>query len=1072
MFLSVSENIEIIIMVSISFEVIDTFKEGIYEEIINNKLKYELSRLSEDVIIDKEKIDVEEARKILSTYISLVTKKALRAIREMNDDDKLGILEQIKLCNQIIEVLSKNLEKEQFDSLKISEDGEILLSVYNKLNNVRALRSIKEIRPATSIAQSSLFTGSHYEPNMLSELRKEILTSDHIDMLVSFIKWSGIRCILEELKEFTEKEGNKLRIITTSYMEATDYKAVFELSKLKNTEIKVSYDVKGSRLHAKAYMFKRETGFSTAYIGSSNLSNPALTSGLEWNLKVTEKDSSDILRKFEATFESYWNDAEFVLFNGEETEDQDRLKNALNKSKSRDIENIKFKFDIIPHPYQKEILEKLQVEREVFGRSKNLIVAATGVGKTIIATFDYKRFRKQYKSNCRLLFVAHREEILKQSLNTFRVVLKDFNFGNLLVGKNEPSSIENLFVSIQSFNSSKLYEKTTQDFYDFIIVDEFHHAAARSYRELLEYYKPKILLGLTATPERMDGQNVLEHFDNKIAAEMRLVEAIDRKLLSPFQYFCVTDSVDLSTLKWSRKGYDLKELENVYTGNKIRSTQILNSIQKYVTDVDEIKGLGFCVSKEHALYMADFFTKASVPSIALYADVNNVVREQAQKRLECGEIKFIFVVDLYNEGVDIPAINTVLFLRPTESLTVFVQQLGRGLRLYEDKECLTVLDFVGQANASYNFEDKFRALAGKTKHSIKHYVENGFFHLPKGCFISLEKKAKEYILRNIKEATNSKKNLINKMKYFEEDTGKPLTLESFTEFYHLSIYDVYGKNGDRSFYKMMAECGLIDDFDIDNYIMKRIPNLFHINSLKFIEFIKDYINGNTVKFDDETKLFLSMLYYTFFSSEPSKEGYSDFKSALSYILKLKEVRDEILEILNYQLSQIDLINIKNDFEFDCPLDVHCNYTTSQVLSSLEYYTEKKCPAFREGAKRFEDKRLDIFFITLNKSEKDFSPSTMYEDYAVNERLFHWQSQSSVDENSKTGQRYINHRKNGNKIALFVREYKRLNGYTSPFVFLGTADYVSHSGNKPISFVWELKEEMPPNLVPKANKSII
>src|SRR5690625_1731598 len=339
---------------------------------------------------------------------------------------------------------------------------------------------------------------------MLNELKKEILSSNEVDFLVSFIKWSGIRCIIDELKTFTEN-GGKLRVITTSYMEATDYKAVIELSRLKNVEIKISYDVERTRLHAKAYMFKRDTGFTTAYIGSSNISNPALTSGLEWNMKVSEKDSFDIIKKFEATFESYWNDGEFIPFDKDNETDKKQLKGALNKKNALEKNDVHFTLDINPYHYQKEILENLQVEREVFGRYKNLLVAATGVGKTVISAFDFKNYLSE-KHNAKLLFVAHREEILKQSRDTFRFILKDMNFGDLLVGGYEPTSYNHLFLSINSFNSRELYEKISPDFYDFIIVDEFHHAAAKSYQKLLSHFTPEILLGLAATPERMDGQ--------------------------------------------------------------------------------------------------------------------------------------------------------------------------------------------------------------------------------------------------------------------------------------------------------------------------------------------------------------------------------------------------------------------------------------------------------------------------------------------------------------------------------------------------------------------------------------
>lgn len=363
---------------------VQNLKPGIYEQIINEKIREDLEHLSlESFEIGKEKLDVEEARKILSSYISSVAKTALRYIRENEDQDDVALFNQIKTCNEIISLISERIGEEEFLKLKIEDAGEVLTSIYSKINSVRAITKEKVIRPVTSISQSSLFTGSKFEPSMLSEMKKEIISSDSIDMLVSFVKWSGIRIIYEELQQFTNN-GGKLRVITTSYMEATDYKAIVELAKLPNTEIKVSYDVERTRLHAKAYLFNRETGFSTAYIGSSNLSNPALTSGLEWNIKVTEKDSFDILKKFIATFESYWNDSEFISFDPSNMEDHRLLKNALTITKTKENNDINFYFDIRPFYYQKEILEKLQVEREVHGRFKNLVVAATGVGKTVI----------------------------------------------------------------------------------------------------------------------------------------------------------------------------------------------------------------------------------------------------------------------------------------------------------------------------------------------------------------------------------------------------------------------------------------------------------------------------------------------------------------------------------------------------------------------------------------------------------------------------------------------------------------------------------------------------------------
>jgi superfamily II DNA or RNA helicase len=1058
-------------------------KEGVYEQLINKELKEKLKQLNLDTyLIEKENLDVEEAKTILSAYISSVVKKALRFIRENNkQNDKEALLSQIKACNELIKSLSKLAEERNIEGFKIEEEGEVLTALYSKINNVRSIKEKKALRPITPLSQSSLFTGSSQEPNMMSELKKEILCCDSIDMLVSFVKWSGLRCIIEELREFTEQEGHKLRIITTSYMGATDYKAIEELSKLRNTEIKISYDTERTRLHAKAYLFERETGFTTAYIGSSNLSSAALTSGLEWNLKVTEKDSFDIIKKFEATFESYWNDAEFIAFNGEQKEDKERLKTSLSKEGRTDNESeFIFNFDIKPYYYQKEILEKLKAERVLFDRHKNLLVAATGVGKTVIAAFDYKDFVKEHKRDKnRLLFIAHREEILKQSRDTFRAILKDSNFGDLYVGGNVPSSLDHLFMSIQSFNSAKLYEKTTADFYDFIIVDEFHHAEAPSYQRLLDYYNPKILLGLTATPERMDGKNVLERFDDRIAAEMRLPEAIDRKLLSPFQYFAVSDLVDLSQLTWTRGGYDKKQLENVYTNNDIRVNQIITSLHKYVTDMEEVIGLGFCVSVEHANYMADRFNKNGMASIALTGESGDEERNSAKKRLVGGEIKFIFTVDLYNEGVDIPEVNTILFLRPTESLTIFLQQLGRGLRLSEGKECLTVLDFVGQAHRSYDFEQKFKALIGKSKHSVEHSINNGFLNLPKGCYIHLEKQAKEYILRNIKDARLTKAALISKLKYFETDTGHKLTLANFMEHYGYSLIDVYGKNGDRSFSRIKVEAGLMESFNNrdEEVITKRFKNLFHINSREFIEFATRVLTlGKGIKaevFSEKEKLMLGMLYYSFYLEAPEKQGFATFEECLSgSCINNKELMKEALEILQYNYLHIDFVDKHLDLGFECPLDLHCSYSIDQIMAAFGYFYESKKPSFREGVKHFKEKKLDAFFITLNKSEKDYSPSTLYEDYAINERLFHWQSQSRTSVESETGQRYTNHLRTGNKIVLFVRENKKQDGVTSPYVYLGEVEYVSHSGNMPISFVWRLEEEMLAGLMRVANKGIV
>ncbi len=621
---------------------------GLYEQIINNALSSELAEIPE-ARKAVAPINKAEASKVLAQYLADVVQKGLDNVV----DNGGNISAQIALTNQIVDLIQNTTKEADFAALGVDQRAEQLLALLREADPRLAVgKTASDLsRPETSIAQSSLFTGAIHEPQMYTELKKEIVSADRIDMLVSFIKWSGIRLLMDELREFTQN-GGELRIITTSYMGATDVKAIEELRQLPNTKIKVSYDTKRTRLHAKTYMFYRDTGFTTAYVGSSNLSNAAITSGLEWNVKVTKKDLPETIDKIGATFESYWNSNEFEYYSEDQKE---RLARALNAEKFFGTNNAEvFTMDITPYSYQQEILDKLEAERKVRGYTRNLVVAATGTGKTVISALDYKRFHKQNPGKpCRLLFVAHREEILKQSLYTFRAVLKDANFGEMFVGSYKPESIDNLFISIQTFNSQDFASKTARDFYDYIIVDEFHHAAAPTYQKLLAYYQPRILLGLTATPERMDGKSILPYFNNRIAAEIRLPEAIDRKLLCPFQYFGVTDTVDLDTLKWSAGGYDKNELSKIYTlsgavANR-RADLVVSALLKYVTEIDDVKGLGFCVSIEHAEFMCRYFNEHNIPSMFLTGQSPDEERKTAKQRLVAGEVRFIFVVDIYND---------------------------------------------------------------------------------------------------------------------------------------------------------------------------------------------------------------------------------------------------------------------------------------------------------------------------------------------------------------------------------------------------------------------------------------
>lgn len=1031
--------------------------EGIYEELVTELVKRKLNEIDKDTFYIKEtSVDKAEASSIFSNHLAKVFKYAFSIIKSENIIDT-----QIDIANKIIRFLKDELKEEEFNDDLIEVEGKILKAIFTKVDahysNIDL--HLKEITPYTRLTQSELFTGGNSELQLESELRKEILSSDRIDLLVSFIKWKGIIILARELREFTKK-GGKLRVITTTYMGASDYKAIQLLSELENTEVKISYNTGNERLHAKAYLFYRNSGFHTGYIGSSNFSRSALTDGLEWNLKITTKEVSHIIDKFQNTFDAYWQSNDFELFS--DAIHAEKLTTALKQGKSsKDYTGITTYFDVKPYPYQSEILEKLEVERTVHNRTRNLLVAATGTGKTIISAFDYKNFKTKNKTS-KLLFVAHRKEILTQARSTFQGILKDNNFGELWVDGIVPTNYEYVFASVQSLNNQIGQLKLSPEYYDFIIIDEVHHISASSYRPIINYFTPQILLGLTATPERMDGEDILEDFCKKIAAEIRLPEALNRKLLSPFQYFGVSDSVDLSDVNWERGRYIASEITSLYTANDRRVGEIISNLNKYTKDINDNRAIGFCASMEHAKFMAEKFTLAGLKSDYLTSN-NNQNRDFVRNKLIKKEINYLFVVDIFNEGVDIPEIDTVLFLRPTESLTVFLQQLGRGLRLAEGKDCLTVLDFVGNARPEYNFENKFRALIGKTTTTVQKELEDNFPHLPLGCSIILEQKVKEVILNNIISATSLNKNqLIAKIRNFEHQTTLELTLKNFTEFNNISIQAIY-KRG--SWKRLCELAGKTDHFEakFENQIVSAISKKWlSTSSSSYFSFIlkiaRQKFNVDISSLSDIEKTMLLMLHYDVWQSEG---GFISLEESIKSIGLSDVLINEIIEVLEILIDKVDFKEIDISLPYDQPLKLHARYTRDQILAAFRMSTFTKKSSNREGVAENKDLNTELLFIDLIKSEEDFSPTTMYNDYAVNELLFHWQSQNSARPEIGKGLSYIQHKENNKQILLFVRE-KANNEYGSTFgyVFVGKGSMKDYSGSKPMNINWELSEPMP------------
>ena len=587
-----------------------------------------------------------------------------------------------------------------------------------------------------------------------------------------------------------------------------------------------------------------------------------------------------------------------------------------------------------------------------------------------------------------------------------------------------------------------------------------------------------MLLGLTATPERMDGKSVLEYFDHRIAAEIRLPEAIDRKLLSPFQYFGVTDTVDLRDLRWVRGGYEKSALTNLYTFVRVsaerRADLIIRSILNYVTDIEAVKGLGFCVSVEHARFMAEYFNDHNISSIHLTAASADDERNTAKSRLAKGEIRFIFVVDLYNEGVDIPEINTVLFLRPTESLTVFLQQLGRGLRLAENKECLTVLDFIGQAHAKYSFEEKFAALLSNTTRSVQREIQDGFVSVPKGCFIQLERQAREYVLNNIRNAFGVRSGLVSRLRSFAEDSGQSLTLAHFLDYYHLDARALY-KRGTFSRLCVLAE--VRDNFaePMEEVLTRAFARICAIRSSAWISFLLDILprigSLDVTRLSRSQKILLQMFYVTVWNESAEKLTDASVRQNLLRLAESPVLCGELQALLRINFDRIDLTDELVELGFDCPLELHGSYSLRQIATAMEYYNYDALQGV--GVRYFPEKKTDVFFVTLNKSDKEYSPTTMYNDYSINEWMFHWQSQSTTPAESSTGQRYIHHRQTGNQVLLFVRDAKKDSfGNAQTYTFLGLVDYVRHEGSRPMNITWKLRVPIPAKFLKKTNKLVV
>jgi superfamily II DNA or RNA helicase/HKD family nuclease len=1050
--------------------------DGLYDQLLTDDLVKELGDNVHKDHLTLEVLDSGSATRRLAEALADQLSNVLREITPSPVDDTpamdskaIRLQSQLEFVNAMLVDLRKRLA-EQYPDQDYGVNIRLLAAPAQNLTAIHRKRTAPTA-PDTGVTSPWLFTAAKASPALLSELRHELGSSDRVNILMSFITVSGIRKIRDILQSITALDGTgqartHLRILTTTYIGATEAQAVDELARLPNCEVRISLDGRRTRLHAKAWIFERDSGFGTAYVGSANLTQAALAGGLEWTVKFAERGQGAIFQQAQAHFETLWHDTEFVPYDPDRPEHRLALNFAIAKEKgggkADQPANVLSFFDLTPKNYQLEMLEHLQAERE-HGRMRNLIVAATGTGKTVVAAFDYQRLCKLHGGRPRLLFIAHRIEILQQALRTYREVLRDPSFGQILSGSNPLNSPDHLFTTIESLHSNELLDRYGETYWHTVVFDECHRIAAASFDAVAQRVKPSILLGLTATPERSDGRPIASYFDSRPdgspAVELRLWHALDLQLLSPFEYFACDDSTDLRNIPWRQPG-ESAILDNVLTGNDVRARMIVNEWRRLCADPSQSKAIAFCASVRHAQFMTDHFNKAGLSALCLTGQSTQGERDAAPVALARGEVCVLVTVDLFNEGIDIPVVDTLLLLRPTQSPVLFQQQIGRGLRLSSGKESCLILDFVGQHSAEFRFDHLLGQITGLNRRQLIDGVENGFSQLPAGCHIQLQQRSREQILSNLRKLIQQNwRRMTAELQAYASLKGRQnVSLASFLHDQALHIDDIYRVTGNSGWTSLRRAAGLIvgDVGPEEEYFGRRFSALLHSNDPVQISLMAKVEASRLGELDGNVSdaLRLQMLAYQV-DGTAARVG-----TGRAFAQRLKDNVNSVSELA--ELAQVLEGNaLPNPIPLPglewAPLYLHGYYRLNEILTAVGFLTAASRPFFNTGVLRLKDRHTELLFITLDK-RSGFHETIAYHDYALSHDLFHWQSQNSAAPTTRIGQQYIHSvgdRPNGWKFQLFVRIDQ-----DSAYLACGPATLQTSHRERPMNITWKLDVPLP------------
>ncbi len=1014
-------------------------ERGLYETLVTEALSAQLGTLGDGLEANRSSLHEAEAADRIALHLARILERALESL-ENKDRVAVGTA----LAARLVDLIVTELEPKAAAALtpeRPIEPASVLRSILGKLPDGRP-ETIPS--PLIPLLDTTLLTNAPGEPRVGSQVLTEIHSADRIDVVMAFVRRSGIAPMLDAISAHCGA-GRQLRVLTTTYTGSTEARALDELQNA-GADVRVSYDSTNTRLHAKAWLFHRQSGYSTAYIGSSNLTHSAQVSGLEWNVRVSSARNATVVDKVAAVFESYWTGGDFVPYDREQFLEVTRPDDDGHRVMLSPLE-------LRPEPFQERLLEQIALSRQK-GHHRNLLVSATGTGKTVMAALDYARLREELRP-ARLLFVAHRKEILDQAAATFRHAIRDFAFGELWVGGDRPERFEHVFASIQSLNATG-YEHLDAEHFDVVIVDEFHHAAAASYQKLLEHIRPKELLGLTATPERSDGLPILELFDGRIAAELRLWDAIDQHRLVPFAYFGIHDGTDLRDIPWRRGiGYDIEGLSNLFTGNDARARRVVKEIAGRVDRPAEMRALGFCVSVDHARFMARVFNEAGISATAIWADTRADERRQALRDLAERKVNVVFSVDLFNEGVDVPAVD--------ESPTLFLQQLGRGLRRHHGKTACTVLDFVGHHRKEFRFDRRMRALLGGSRSDVVRQVESGFPFLPAGCHMELDAVASEIVLESIRSAVPSRWTAkVEELRAFAEGAAS-VSLAAFLKDSGLELEDIYA--GNKCWSDLCQDAGLEirDPGEHEKVLRRACGRLLHVDDASRIDAFRRLLSSVAAP-DPKYLSVVDRRYLRMLVASVAGQvvtNVTTLKDGSELLWNHPQVRAELLLILDVLRERIDHVPIQLTGQHDVPLAVHARYTRIEILAAFGV-GDADCAnvaPWQTGVYWAKEAKADLFAFTLDKSSGSFSPTTRYRDYAVSREVIHWESQSVTRADSETGIRYQRHVEMGTSVMLFAR----LRTSDRAFYFLGPAIYMKHEGELPMAVTWKLDHPLPGDL---------